>query len=158
VKKNKLFLLLLLIVVCEGIGILGSVFTIPSITTWYAGLVKPAFNPPNFLFGPVWTTLYFLMAVSLFLVLQKKLKKQRSFLIVLFSIQLFLNFLWSIIFFGMHFPLAALIEICFLWISIALLVIDFWKVSRPASILLVPYLLWVSFAAFLNLSIVLLNP
>ena len=155
--KKKLLTLLLLIVICEGVGALGSLFTISAITTWYAGLVKPTFNPPSFLFAPVWTTLYFLMGVSLFLVLQKKLKKQKNFLIILFAVQLFLNFLWSVIFFGMHLPLAALIEISLLWISIALLIIDFWKFSKPAAVLLLPYIAWVSFAAFLNLSIVLLN-
>ena len=156
-KKNKLFLLLLLVLICEGVGLLGSVFTIPAISTWYADLVKPAFNPPSFLFAPVWTTLYFLMGTSLFLVLQKKLKKQKNFLVILFFAQLFLNFLWSVLFFGMHLPLLALIEIRLLWISIALLIIDFWKFSKLAAILLMPYIAWVSFAAFLNLSIVLLN-
>lgn len=155
---NRLIKLLGLIIVCEGIGFLGSAFTFPSIPTWYATLNKPAFNPPNWIFAPVWTTLYFLMGVSLFLILEKKLKKQRNFLIILFSIQLFLNFLWSIIFFGVHLPTLALIEITFLWISIALLIIDFWKFSKSAAILLVPYILWVSFASILNLYVVLLNP
>jgi tryptophan-rich sensory protein len=156
-KKNKLFLLLLLVLICEGVGLLGSIFTIPAISTWYAGLVKPTFNPPSFLFAPVWTILYFLMGTSLFLVLQKKLKKQKNFLIALFTVQLFLNFLWSIIFFGWHQPLLAFLEILFLWISIALLIIDFWKFSKSAAISLMPYIAWVSFAAFLNLAIVLLN-
>jgi tryptophan-rich sensory protein len=156
-KKNKVFLLVLLIIICESVGLLGSIFTLPSIPTWYASLTKPSFNPPSFLFAPVWTTLYFLMGISLFLILQKKLKKQRNFLSILFAVQLFLNFLWSVLFFGMHLPLIALIEIGLLWVSIALLIIDFWKFSKPAAILLMPYLAWVSFAAFLNLSIVLLN-
>jgi tryptophan-rich sensory protein len=92
------------------------------------------------------------------LILQKKLKKQKNSLLVLFSLQLFLNFLWPVIFFGMHMPLLAFINIALLWISIALLIIDFWKFSKPAAIILIPYLLWVSFASFLNLSIVFLNP
>jgi benzodiazapine receptor len=156
-KKNKLFLLILLILICEGVGLSGSIFAIPAIPTWYASLVKPTFNPPSFLFAPVWTTLYFLMGTSLYLLLQKKLKKQENSLVILFAVQLSLNFLWSVIFFGMHLPLAALIEISLLWISIAVLIIDFWKFSKPAAILLIPYIAWVSFAAFLNLSIVLLN-
>ncbi|HUD09351.1 MAG TPA: TspO/MBR family protein [Patescibacteria group bacterium] len=155
---NKIIKLLALIIVCEGVGFLGTIFTLPSISTWYATLQKAPFNPPPWVFGPVWTTLYFLMAVSLFLILQKKLKKQRNFLMILFSVQLFLNFFWSIIFFGMHLPLAALLEIIFLWISIALLIIDFWKFSRPAAILLIPYLCWVSLASVLNLFVVFLNP
>jgi translocator protein len=155
---NKAIKLLALILLCEGVGFLGTIFTIPSISTWYVILNKPMFNPPNWIFAPVWTTLYFLMGVSLFLILQKKLKKQRNFLLVLFSVQLFLNFLWSVIFFGMHLPTLALVDIAFLWISIALLIIDFWKFSKPAAILLIPYLCWVSFASVLNLFVVLLNP
>lgn len=155
---NKIIKLLFLILLCEGVGLLGTIFTVPSITTWYMALQKAPFNPPAWVFGPAWTTLYFLMALSLFLILQKKLKKQKNFLIILFSIQLFLNFLWSVIFFGMHLPQAAFIEIIFLWISIALLIVDFWKFSKPAAILLMPYLLWVSFASTLNLFVALLNP
>jgi tryptophan-rich sensory protein len=155
---NKIIKLLAIILVCEGVGLLGTIFTLPSITTWYATLNKASFNPPPWVFGPVWTTLYLLMGVSLFLVLQKKLKKQRNFLLVLFVVQLFLNFLWSVIFFGMHLPLAALLEIGLLWISIALLIIDFWKFSKPAALLLVPYIAWVSIASVLNLFVVLLNP
>jgi len=155
---HKLLKLLAAIIVCEGVGFLGAIFTIPSITAWYSYLNKPSFNPPNWIFGPVWTILYLLMGVSLFLVLQKKLKKQRNFLLVLFSAQLFLNFLWSVIFFGMHLPLAAFMDILLLWISIALLIIDFWRFSRFASLILIPYLLWVSFASILNLWIIVLNP
>ncbi|MGA2911013.1 MAG: TspO/MBR family protein [Candidatus Levyibacteriota bacterium] len=155
---NKIIKLLFLIIVCEGVGFLGTIFTFPSISTWYVTLNKPAFNPPNWIFGPVWTALYFLMGVALFLVLQKKLKKQRNSLLILFAVQLFLNFFWSVIFFGFHLPLAALLEIALLWISITLLVIDFWKFSKSAAILLIPYLCWVSFAAILNLFVVLLNP
>jgi tryptophan-rich sensory protein len=155
---NKLLKLLLSIFLCEGVGVLGSIFTIPSIVSWYSHLNKPFFNPPNWIFGPVWTTLYLLMGLSLFLVLEKKLKKQKNFLVALFSIQLFLNFLWSVIFFGLHLPAIALIGIAMLWISIALLIVDFWKFSKPASLILVPYLCWVSFASILNLFIVLLNP
>ena len=155
---NKIIKLLALVLVCEGVGFLGTIFTLPAITTWYLTLHKASFNPPSFLFGPVWTALYFIMAVALFLVLQKKLKKQRNFLIILFSVQLILNFLWSVIFFGLHLPMLAFLEIIFLWISIALLIIDFWKYSKSAAILLIPYLAWVSFASVLNLFVVLLNP
>ena len=155
---NKLLKLLASIVFCEGVGLLGAVFTIPSITTWYLYLNKPIFNPPNWIFGPVWTMLYLLMGVSLFLLLEKQLKKQKNFLVALFSIQLFLNFLWSVVFFGWHFPVWALVDIMLLWLSIALLIVDFWKFSKQASLMLIPYLLWVSFASILNLSIVILNP
>jgi Tryptophan-rich sensory protein (mitochondrial benzodiazepine receptor homolog) len=155
---NKILKMVALILVCEGVGFLGTIFTLPSVTTWYTTLNKAPFNPPPWVFGPVWTTLYLLMGIALFLVLQQKLKKQRNFLVILFSAQLFLNFLWSVIFFGMHLPLAALLEIGLLWISIALLIIDFWKYSKPAALLLVPYIAWVSLASILNLFVVLLNP
>jgi tryptophan-rich sensory protein len=155
---NKLFKLSLLVVFCEVVGLLGAVFTIPSITGWYVHLNKPPFNPPNWIFGPVWTMLYLLMGVSLFLVLEKKLKKQKNFLLALFFFQLLLNFLWSVIFFGWHMPLLAMVDIILLWISIALLIIDFWKFSKPAAIILIPYLLWVSFASILNLFVAFLNP
>jgi tryptophan-rich sensory protein len=157
---HKLLKLFLSVVICEGVGILGSIFTISSISTWYAFLHKPFFSPPNWIFGPVWTSLYFLMGVSLFLLLEqkKKLKKQKKTLLILFSVQLFLNFLWSVIFFGLHLPLVAFIEIILLWISIALLIIDFWKFSKPTALLLAPYICWVSFALMLNLFVALLNP
>lgn len=152
------FKLLALILLCEGIGILGSVFTFSSVTTWYSYLNKPSFSPPNWIFGPVWTTLYFLIGVSLYLILEKKLKKEKNKILTVFSIQLLLNLLWSIIFFGMHLPLLAFVEIVFLWGSIAWLVANFWKFSKTASLILIPYLLWVSFASILNLSLVILNP
>jgi tryptophan-rich sensory protein len=108
---NKIIKLLGLIVICEGVGFLGTIFTIPAIPTWYAGLQKAAFNPPAWVFGPVWTILYLLMGVSLFLVLEKKLKQQKGMLILLFSLQLFLNFLWSVVFFGWHQPTLAFLDI-----------------------------------------------
>ena len=155
---NKLLKLLLSIVLCEGVGILGSIFTIPSITTWYFHLNKPEFSPPNWVFGPVWIILYLLMGVSLYLILEKKLKKEKNTLLIVFLVQLFLNFLWSIIFFGMHLPIWAFVEIAFLWGSIVWLVINFWRFSKSASLILVPYLCWVSFAAILNLTVAIINP
>lgn len=155
---NKLLKLLLSIVFCEGVGILGSISVIPAITTWYPHLNKPSFNPPNWIFGPVWTTLYLLIGVVLYLILEKKLKKEKEIILIIFSIQLFLNFLWSIIFFGMHLPLAAFVEIAFLWGSIVWLVINLWRFSKLASLILIPYLCWVSFAAILNLTVAILNP
>jgi len=154
---NKLPKLFLAVIICEGVGILGSIFTIPAITTWYQTLNKPFFSPPNFIFGPVWTTLYALMGVSIYLVLQQNLKKNKNKIIMLFSLQLFLNFLWSLIFFYFHLPLLAFLEIILLSVSILILIIRFWKYSKTASILLIPYLFWVSFATILNASIVILN-
>jgi benzodiazapine receptor len=155
---NKYFKLISAVIICEGIGIMGSIFTIPSINSWYVTLNKPFFNPPNFIFGPVWTTLYFLMGVSIFLILEKKIKnKEKNNLIYLFSLQLFLNFLWTIIFFGMHLALVAFMDIVFLWVVILILIIKSYKFSKSAAFLLVPYILWVSFASLLNLFVALLN-
>jgi|SRR3989344_4608968 len=145
-------LLIFSILLCEGAGILGSFFTVSSIPTWYAALNKPAFSPPNFIFGPVWTLLYLLMGVSLYLVWQKKRVPPA------FWVQLILNFSWSIIFFGLKNPALAFVNIVALWIAIFLTIKSFYKINKLAGNLLIPYLLWVTFASFLNLSIVILNP
>lgn len=150
--------LILFIALCEGIGVLGSVFTISQIPTWYITLNKPFFSPPNFVFGPVWTMLYALMGIAVFLIYEAKIKKkEKSFLLKLFGLQLLLNFLWSFIFFGMHNPIIGFVEIILLWISILILIIKFYKYSKLASVLLIPYLFWVSFATLLNLFIAILN-
>jgi tryptophan-rich sensory protein len=154
---NKFIKLFVIVLICEGAGILGSIFTFSAIPTWYAGLNKPIFSPPNFVFGPVWTALYFLMGLSLFLVLEKKLKKEKQKLIFFFGVQLVLNFTWSLIFFGLKDPGLAFINIAMLWASIVLLIYEFWRFSKPAALLLLPYLFWVSFASLLNLFIVVLN-
>jgi benzodiazapine receptor len=130
-------------------GAIGSYFTYPSIASWYAGLTKPSFSPPNWVFGPVWTALYILMGISLYLVWKKYLK--------LFLVHLTLNALWSIVFFGLHDTGLALLVIGILWTIIVYMIIKFYKVSKLASYLLVPYILWVSFALLLNLSLFLLN-
>lgn len=138
------------------VGIFGSVVTLNSISTWYAVLIKPSFSPPNFLFGPVWTTLYVLMGVALYNVLKTKSSKKKS-AVQIFLLQLFLNFLWSFVFFGMHNILLAFVVILALWAAIFQNIRVFLKISKPAGYLLVPYILWVSFAAFLNLSLFFLN-
>ncbi|MBP9716462.1 MAG: tryptophan-rich sensory protein [Candidatus Levybacteria bacterium] len=140
------------IFLCQAAGLIGSIFTFNSVNTWYLTLEKPFFNPPSFVFGPVWTTLYFLMGVSLFLVWGKKKTDLKWF-----WIQLSLNTVWSIIFFGLKNPLFAFIIIILLWISIFQTIKSFKKVNKTASYILYPYLFWVSFASILNLSIVLLN-
>ncbi len=140
------------IILCELAGIIGSFFTISAISNWYIYLNKPSFSPPNYLFGPVWTTLYFLMGVSLYLVWQKK-KKVPS----IFWVQLFLNAIWSILFFGLKSPILGLLDIIFLLIAIVLTVKSFYKSSKAAAFLLLPYLAWVTFATVLNFSIWILN-
>jgi tryptophan-rich sensory protein len=146
------------IVACLAAGAIGSIFTRSAISTWYATLEKPPFSPPNWLFAPVWTLLYILMGIAAFLVWRKGLgnRRVRSALIV-FLIQLILNTLWSVVFFGLESPLFGLVIISVLWVVILVTVIQFYKISRAASVLLWPYLLWVTFAAVLNYSIWLLN-
>ena len=154
----KISKLIASVCLCYLVALLGSAVTLPSISTWYAGLNKPVFNPPNFIFGPVWTILYTLMGVALYLVWDKEKKnKNVSRAIEIFLLQLSLNFLWSLVFFGLHQPFAALLTIIALWIGIFYTIILFKKISKAAYLLIVPYLAWVSFALILNLFIVILN-
>lgn len=149
---NKFLKLLLSILFCEGAGLIGSIFTFNSVNTWYVNLNKPFFNPPSWIFAPVWTILYLLMGISLYL--SRGTKKVN---LKWFWIQLALNSLWSVIFFGLKNPMFAFVEIILLWLAIILTIRGFWKYNKTASWLLLPYLLWVTFASILNLSIVLLN-
>lgn len=142
--------------ICLGAGIVGSIFTVSSIPTWYIALQKPAFSPPNWVFGPVWTILYIMMGVSLYLVWTSKSKLKQNAL-NLFFVQLGLNTLWSIVFFGLHSPFLALLTIVALWVMIFLTMRAFLKINKVSGYLLVPYLAWVSFATVLNLAILLLN-
>ena len=150
--------LLASVAACQLAGLLGAVFTSPAIPSWYAGLKKPAFTPPAWLFGPMWISLYLLMAVAAYLVWQKGLSHPgvRAALAV-FVGQLLLNALWSPVFFGLRAPLAGAVVILLLWLAIVLTIFLFWKISRPAALLLLPYLLWVSLATALNISIAFLN-
>jgi tryptophan-rich sensory protein len=143
------------VVLCLFVGFLGSLVTTPAIGSWYAGIAKPAFNPPNRVFGPVWTTLFVLMGIALYLVWAKK--GEKGFAITLFIVQLGLNLLWSVFFFGLGMPLLAFADIIVLWSAILLTMLAFHKVSKPAAYLLIPYIVWVSFASVLNLAIVILN-
>ncbi|MEN6397288.1 MAG: TspO/MBR family protein [Methanoregula sp.] len=140
------------------VGVAGSFFTAGSIPGWYAGLNKPAFNPPAWVFAPAWTLLYILMGSALFLVLKegtgKPLVRQGA---ILFTVQLALNFSWSIVFFGLHAIAAALAVLLLLIVLIAATMIVFRRISVPAAWLFVPYLAWCCFAALLNASIWMLN-
>ncbi len=148
---KNLPLLIFSLGICLGAGVLGSFFTINSIPTWYQTLNKPFFFPPNWIFGPVWTILYILMGYSLYLVWVKNKVP------VIFWIQLILNAVWSIIFFGFKNPTLALIDIIALWVTIILTIKVFAKINKLSAYLLYPYLAWVLFASILNLAIVLLN-
>ncbi len=164
-KLNNFFKLIITIVVSQLAGVIGSVFTTSAIPTWYAGLVKPALNPPAWVFGPAWTTLYALMGIALFLVWRQhsnilenvRMLRIWRVSIAAFFVQLFLNAIWSIIFFGLQNPGWALIDIVVLWLAIVWTMFIFYKISKPAAYLLVPYILWVSFASYLNYSIWMLN-
>jgi tryptophan-rich sensory protein len=149
--------LIVSVVISQAAGAIGSLFTIQNIPTWYAGLNKPSFNPPNYLFGPVWITLYFIMGIAFFLVWKQSETRSIKVPAVLFVIQLLLNSLWSILFFGMKNPALGFMEIILLWIFIVLCIVKFYPVSKPAAWLMLPYLLWVSFASVLNFKIWMLN-
>lgn len=149
----KYHYLLASIILCLTIGwVSGSLSNTTS--TWFLSLNKPAIYPPTFLFGLVWSILYFLMGISLYLVFEKT--KDRIPYILFFS-QLVLNFFWTLIFFGLQNILFAIIEIIVLWILILLTIINFWKYSRVAAYLIIPYILWVTFATVLTISIYSIN-
>jgi len=159
-KRSKdIVRLIISIVACQCAGIVGSVFTMRAIPTWYAALQKPPFTPPNWLFAPAWITLYLLMAISAFLVWRTGLEnRQTRRALIVFLVQLILNALWSIAFFGLESPVFGLIVIIALWIAILLTIIKFFRISTVAGALMLPYILWVSFAMVLNGSILVLNP
>jgi benzodiazapine receptor len=155
---KKALQILAFVLVCELAGIIGSFFTAPSVPGWYAGLAKPPFNPPGWVFAPVWTILYALMGLAAYLVYDKGLKRDdvRKALAV-FAVQLILNALWSIVFFGAHMILGAAVVIVLLWVMVVATISLFSRLSKAAAYLLVPYILWVSFATVLNISLYVLN-
>jgi translocator protein len=156
-KRIDVIKLITAVILTVTLGAVGGLVTAAEIPVWYAGLNKPSFNPPNWLFGPVWTMLYLLMGISCFLIWKLPATEQRNKALGLFIIQFVLNFCWSFIFFGMHELGWALIEMGILWIAILLTIIQFSKLSKTAAWLLVPYIAWVSFAFILNAAIWKLN-
>lgn len=153
-KISNLAKLLISIIGVQIVAFLGSLFTMSSVSTWYATLPKPSFNPPSWVFGPVWTILFLMMAVAAYLIWKKGWKhREVRVALYVFIGQLALNLLWSVLFFGLHSPLAALYEIIILWLAILLTILVFYKISKPAAYLLIPYILWVTFAAVLNFAI-----
>lgn len=146
------------IVLCEGAGIVAGILTAQSVRTWYPMLHKPWFTPPGWVFGPTWTLLYLLMGISLYIVwTNREVDKGKRTALFIFFIQLTLNPLWSFVFFGLRSLLGGFIEIVALWIFILLTMVFFWRLSRAAAYLLVPYFFWSTFAAVLNFSIWSLN-
>jgi translocator protein len=157
-KKKDVLTLAICILICQCAGFIGSFFTRPSIPTWYATLDKPPFTPPNGVFSPVWITLFLLMGISLFLIWRRGLAESKvKVALGFFGSQLIFNILWSVLFFGLRSPLAGFIDIAVLWLAIALTIFYFLKVSKTAGVLLLPYIVWVSFAAVLNVYIWRLN-
>ena len=180
-KFAKIIKLLFSVIVCEVAGASGAIFTTPQIAEWYATLNKPFFNPPNWIFAPVWTALFALIGVSLYLVWERKweirneicLPENRKInglsekflsgawkkanIVLIFIVQFALNVLWSYIFFGSHNIGAAFFELIMLWVAIVFTIVNFYRVSKVAAVLLLPYIIWVSFAGILNFSIWMLN-
>ncbi|MBL0052570.1 MAG: tryptophan-rich sensory protein [Bacteroidetes bacterium] len=156
IKKNapsyiKLFFAIL---ACEGVGLLSGLISGNEVNTWFPTSNTPSWNPPAFLFPSVWATLYFLMAISLYIIWTKiKIQPQKNNALILFGIQLTLNFLWSIIFFRFHSPLIALLDIVLLFVAIFITILNFSRYSKLAAWLMVPYFAWVTFATILNFSI-----
>ena len=157
-EMTKIVRLITSVSVCLLTGFLGSFATRDSITTWYAQLSRPSFTPPDWTFGVVWPVLYVMMGISAFLIWNVGIdKRQVKVSLGCFASQLILNGLWTPIFFGLHLIGLALVEIVILWAAILMTILAFWKVSKPAALLLLPYILWVSFAVVLNAILFLLN-
>jgi benzodiazapine receptor len=158
-RPGDLRKLVLSLVICQMAGVLGSIFTSSSVSTWYMTLEKPWFTPPGAAIGFVWLFLFTLMGISLFLVWREGLDRPEvKAAIYIFAAQFIFNVMWSWAFFGLRSPLSGIAVIAILWVSILLTIIKFWPISRSAALLLAPYLLWVSFAAYLNYTIWSLNP
>jgi tryptophan-rich sensory protein len=155
---NKFLKFVVSLGICLLAGGLGTIFTVSSIPTWYAALNKPVFSPPNYLFAPVWTILYILMGISLYLVWKKGIKTKKSReAIYTFGVQLFLNAIWSPVFFGYKNIFLALIVIVLMLVFIIKTIVLFAKIDKKAAYLLYPYAAWVSFATILNFSVWILN-
>lgn len=145
------------LVISFAAGAIGNLATLPNISTWYVDLEKPLLNPPNFVFGPVWSVLYLLMGISLYLVWTSKASKGKTAAYIAFAAQLVLNTVWSLAFFGLHSPELGILVILLLVGAIVATIITFYRFSKPAAYLLIPYLLWVCFAAYLTIGVALLN-
>ena len=140
-------------------GAVGTVFTLKEITGWYAYLPKPSWTPPNWAFGPIWSTLYVLMGISLFLIWREGLnRKDVQIAIIVFAVQLAINVIWSLVFFGTHNLFGGLVLVLILWAAILVNIIVFYRISKPAGLILIPYIVWVSIASYLNYSVLILSP
>lgn len=157
-KRDDFIKLAISLLICQLAGVIGSVFTSSSVSTWYPTLIKPAYTPSGQVIGSVWIILFLLMGISLFTVWREGRDKPGvNFALNIFAAQLIVNVLWSAAFFGLQSPLAGIIVIAILWVLIVITILRFWQINRTAALLLVPYIIWVSFAAYLNYSIWRLN-
>ncbi|MDD1713723.1 MAG: tryptophan-rich sensory protein [Methanoregulaceae archaeon] len=158
-KSHSYVKLIAAVLLCLVVGSMGSLVTTTGSGSWYESLEKPAFTPPNWVFGPVWTTLFILMGIALYLVWQSGTERRDvQIALAVFGIQFALNVLWSFLFFGMQSPLLGLVEIVLLWIMIAVTIVLFYQIRKIAGYLLVPYIVWVTIATALNYSVYILNP
>lgn len=157
-NKKDLKSLIVFLCICFAVEILAGFWTNQTVSTWYPTLNKPSWNPPSWVFGPAWTILYTLIAIAGWLIYKSESSRERTVALTLFGIQLFLNFIWSYLFFSLRNPLLGLIDILLLLLFVVLTIFAAWKVRRLAGLLLIPYLLWLLYATSLNLSIWLLNP
>jgi translocator protein len=156
-KKSDIIKLVISILIPLVLGAIAGRFTARAVPDWYASLNRPSFSPPNWIFGPVWTTLYILLGISLYLIWKQTPSKERNNALIIFSIQMFLNFIWSFVFFYFYQIGLALLVIGGLWISIIIMLIRFYKLKPSAAYLNLPYLLWVTFASALNAGYFILN-
>ena len=156
-SRPNIIKLIISILLPLSVGAIAGMFTSQAVPFWYASLNRPSFSPPNWVFGPVWTTLYVLLGISFFLIWKENPTRERNLAIKVFSIQMLLNFVWSFLFFYFNLIGAALIEIILLWISIAAMIYLFYKIKPVAAYMNIPYLLWVSFATILNAGYYFLN-
>lgn len=156
-EKRFQFSIFIFILICLAVEIIASYWTNQTVSTWYPGLKKTPWNPPGWVFGPVWTILYMMIAISGWLIYKAEPSHQRSIALVFYGGQLALNFIWSFFFFSLMSPILGLIDIILLSLLIILTIINAWPVRQLAAILLIPYLIWVLYATTLNAGIWLLN-
>ena len=156
-NKSQITKLIVSLLLPIGLGAIAGMFTAQAVPEWYAALNRPSFNPPDWIFGPVWTILYILLGFSFFLIWKLDADKKRSLAISVFLVQMLLNFGWSFIFFYFNMIGLALIEIILLWVSIVIMLILFYRIKPLAAYLNIAYLLWVTFAVILNAGYYFLN-
>lgn len=156
-SRSNIIKLIVSLLIPLSVGAVAGMFTSQAVPNWYASLNRPSFSPPNWVFGPVWTSLYILLGFSFFLVWKENPSQKRNLAIKIFAIQMLLNFAWSFIFFYFNMIGLALLEIILLWISIVAMIYLFYKIKPISAYLNIPYLLWVSFATVLNAGYYFLN-